>query len=223
MGDRDFVHVLGVESSCDEMACAVVRHGREILASVVQGQADVHRPYGGVVPELASRDHVRAVSSVVDQALAESGVALGDLDGLLETISPVDTSYDAYGSDDPVYSPKSKADVRKFYQAFIASGATRLELDVDRLVADEDCVLTEGVMKMAYPGATLIAMGHAVDDPDAYYLYQTRMATLWPFGEDGLAKGEDTYTGWDGFAGIADRKLAPDELGELDQAALKAS
>jgi len=149
--------------------------------------------------------------------------ALGDLDGLLDTISPVATSYEAYGSDDPVYSPKSKADVRKFYQAFIASGATRLELDIDRLVADEDCVLTEGVMKMAYPGATLIAMGHAVDDPDAYYLYETRMATLWPFGEDGLAKGEDTYTGWDGFAGIADRKLAPEDLGELDVAALKAS
>ena len=88
MGDRDFVNVLGVESSCDEMACAVVRHGREILARVVQGQVDVHRPYGGVVPELASRDHVRAVSSVVDQALAESGVALADLDGIAVTAGP---------------------------------------------------------------------------------------------------------------------------------------
>ncbi len=149
--------------------------------------------------------------------------ALGDLDGLLETISPIDTSYDAYGSDDPIYSPKSKDDVRKFYEAFIASGATRLEFDIDRLVADEDCVLTEGVMKIAYPGATLIAMGHAVDDPDAYYLFEARMATLWPFGEDGLAKGEDTYTGGDGFAGIGDRKLRPEDLGELDEAALKAS
>ena len=149
--------------------------------------------------------------------------ALGDLDGLLETISEVGTSYDAYGSEDAIYSPKTKADVRKFYEAFIASGATKLEFDIDRLVADEDCVLTEGVMKMAYPGATLIAMGHAVDDPDALYLYEARMATLWPFGDDGLAKGEDTYTGGDGFAGIADRKLSESDLGELDLEALRAS
>ena len=97
------------------------------------------------------------------------------------------------------------------------------EFDIDRLVADEDCVLTEGVMKMAYPGATLIAMGHAVDDPEAYYLYEARMATLWPFGDDGLAKGEDTYTGGDGFAGIGDRKLSEADLGELDLDALRAS
>jgi N6-L-threonylcarbamoyladenine synthase len=88
MGDRGFVHVLGVESSCDEMACAVIREGREILASVVRGQAEVHRPYGGVVPELASRDHVRTVSSVVEQALAESGLALADLDGVAVTAGP---------------------------------------------------------------------------------------------------------------------------------------
>ena len=52
-------------------------------------------------------------------------------------------------------------------------------------------------------------MGIDVDDPDAYYLYEARMATLWPFDADGMARGEDTYTGSDGFAGIADRKLAP--------------
>ena len=146
--------------------------------------------------------------------------AVGDIDGLLETISPDGTSYDAYGSDDPAMNPKSLDAVRAFYENFIASGATKLELDVDRLVADEDCVVTEGVMRMAYPGATLIAMGHAVDDPEAFYLYESRMAVFWPFGEDGLAKGEDSYTGWDGFAGIAERKLAEVDLGELDPAQL---
>jgi len=88
MSDRDFVHVLGIESSCDEMACAVVRDGREILASVVHSQEDVHRPYGGVVPELASRDHVRAVSSVALRALAESGLAFEDVDGVAVTSGP---------------------------------------------------------------------------------------------------------------------------------------
>jgi N6-L-threonylcarbamoyladenine synthase len=62
--------VLGIESSCDEMAAAVVRCGREILSSSVREQSAVHQPYGGVVPELASRDHVRVVSDVVAAALA---------------------------------------------------------------------------------------------------------------------------------------------------------
>ncbi len=80
--------VLGIESSCDEMAAAVVRGGREILASAVHGQADVHSPYGGVVPELASRDHVRAVSGVVEAALSQAGIALEDLDGIAVTAGP---------------------------------------------------------------------------------------------------------------------------------------
>ncbi len=88
MNERAFRHVLGIESSCDEMACSVIRNGREILASVVHGQVEVHRPYGGVVPELASRDHVRVVSSVAEQALAESGLALEGLDGIAVTAGP---------------------------------------------------------------------------------------------------------------------------------------
>jgi len=80
--------VLGIESSCDEMAAAVVRGGREIASSCVRGQEDVHRPYGGVVPELASRDHVRAVSRVVERALAEAGIAAAELGGVAVTAGP---------------------------------------------------------------------------------------------------------------------------------------
>ncbi len=80
--------VLGIESSCDEMAAAIVRDGREILASTVHGQVEVHAPYGGVVPELASRDHVRAVSLVVEAALSQAGVSLADLDGIAVTAGP---------------------------------------------------------------------------------------------------------------------------------------
>jgi N6-L-threonylcarbamoyladenine synthase len=83
-----FSLVLGIESSCDEMAAAVVRDEREILASVVHRQDEVHRPYGGVVPELASRDHVRAVSKVVEDALSCSGVAADELDGVAVTAGP---------------------------------------------------------------------------------------------------------------------------------------
>jgi N6-L-threonylcarbamoyladenine synthase len=80
--------VLGIESSCDEMAAAVVRRGREIVASVVHGQAQVHGPYGGVVPELASRDHVRSVSAVVADALAGAGLAASELDAVAVTVGP---------------------------------------------------------------------------------------------------------------------------------------
>ncbi len=80
--------VLGIESSCDEMAAAIVRAGREVLASTVRGQAAVHAPYGGVVPELASRDHLRIVSQVVRAALAEAGVAERELTGVAVTAGP---------------------------------------------------------------------------------------------------------------------------------------
>ncbi len=70
------------------MAAAVVRNGCEILASRVHGQAEVHRPYGGVVPELASRDHTRAVCTVVEEALGEAGVAPEELDGVAVTAGP---------------------------------------------------------------------------------------------------------------------------------------
>jgi N6-L-threonylcarbamoyladenine synthase len=80
--------VLGIESSCDEMAAAVVRGGREVLSSVVRGQVEVHRPYGGVVPELASRDHARSVSSVVRTALADARVSPDELEAVAVTAGP---------------------------------------------------------------------------------------------------------------------------------------
>jgi len=84
--------ILGIESSCDEMAAAVVIADdgvcRDVVASVVHTQTDVHAPYGGVVPELASRDHVRAVSDVVERALAEAGVAADAIDGIAVTAGP---------------------------------------------------------------------------------------------------------------------------------------
>jgi hypothetical protein len=112
-------------------------------------------------------------------------------------------------------NPTDTAGVRAFYEAFIASGATQLQFEIDRLVVDRDCVLTEGVMRMAYPGRTLAARGIVIDDPDAFYLYEARMATLWPMDADGKARGEDTYTGNDGFAGIEQRKLRPEDIGTL--------
>jgi N6-L-threonylcarbamoyladenine synthase len=80
--------VLGVESSCDEMAAAIVRDGTQMLASRVRSQLELHRPYGGVVPELASRDHVRSVSQVVRATLDEARVSERDLDAVAVTMGP---------------------------------------------------------------------------------------------------------------------------------------
>jgi hypothetical protein len=139
--------------------------------------------------------------------------AAGDLDTLMATVAD-DASYTAFGAP-PSGSPKGKAAVRRFYEDFIASGATRLQFAIDRLVVDKRCILTEGVMRMAYPGSTLAARGIAVDDESAFYLYEAHMATLWPINDDGLFIGEDTYTGENGFDGIASRKLAPGDIVEL--------
>ena len=81
-------YVLGIESSCDEMAAAVVECGIHIRSSVVQGQHEVHGPYGGVVPELASRDHLRSVSRVVEAALERAGLEAADLHGVAVTAGP---------------------------------------------------------------------------------------------------------------------------------------
>ncbi|MFI5093040.1 MAG: tRNA (adenosine(37)-N6)-threonylcarbamoyltransferase complex transferase subunit TsaD [Candidatus Acidiferrum sp.] len=80
--------ILGIESSCDETAAAVVADGRAILSSVVASQIDIHRKYGGVVPELASREHLRQIVPVVREALSQAGIKLGEVDAIGVTQGP---------------------------------------------------------------------------------------------------------------------------------------
>ncbi len=80
--------VLGIESSCDETAAAVVRDGREILSSVISSQIELHKPFGGVVPELASREHLEKIDPVVDEALENAGVSLEDIEAIAVTQGP---------------------------------------------------------------------------------------------------------------------------------------
>ncbi len=81
-------YVLGIETSCDETSAAVVADGRRILSNIIASQIDLHGEYGGVVPELASREHVGAILRVVDQALKTADVALQDLDAVAVTQGP---------------------------------------------------------------------------------------------------------------------------------------
>ena len=80
--------VLGIESSCDETAAAVVRDGHQVLSSVVASQVAVHHPYGGVVPELASRKHIEAIVPVVNEAIAKADITAFQIDGVAVTQGP---------------------------------------------------------------------------------------------------------------------------------------
>jgi N6-L-threonylcarbamoyladenine synthase len=80
--------ILGIETSCDETAAAVVEDGTRILSSVVSSQIELHAPYGGVVPEVASRAHVELVNPVIADALGEAGVELGDVDAVAACYGP---------------------------------------------------------------------------------------------------------------------------------------
>src|SRR5438309_9785330 len=81
-------YLLGIETSCDETAAAVVRSGEQLISNVVASQIATHQPFGGVVPELASREHLRAIVPVVRQALAESGKSYESIDALAVTQGP---------------------------------------------------------------------------------------------------------------------------------------
>ena len=79
------VLILSVESSCDETSIALVKNGREVLANIVSSQIDIHKLFGGVVPEVASRNHIKNITAVLDEALQVSGKSLSDVDAVAVT------------------------------------------------------------------------------------------------------------------------------------------
>jgi len=82
MEEKREIKILGIESSCDETAAAVVVNGREVLSNIISSQIDIHTLYGGVVPEIASRKHIERVSQVVERALQTAQVTLDDIDAI---------------------------------------------------------------------------------------------------------------------------------------------
>lgn len=80
--------ILGIETSCDETAAAVVKNGREVLSNVIFSQIDIHTLYGGVVPEIASRKHIEKINQVIEKALEDAGVSLQEIDAVAVTYGP---------------------------------------------------------------------------------------------------------------------------------------
>jgi N6-L-threonylcarbamoyladenine synthase len=82
------INILAIETSCDETSAAVVKNGREVLSNIISSQIDIHKKFGGVVPEVASRKHLENISIVIDEALSESGTSLKDMDAVAVTCGP---------------------------------------------------------------------------------------------------------------------------------------
>ena len=82
------MNILAIESSCDETAAAVVSDGRNVLSNIISSQIDIHKLYGGVVPEIASRKHIEKVIQVVDEALCEAKLTMEEIDSVAVTYGP---------------------------------------------------------------------------------------------------------------------------------------
>ena len=82
------IYILGIESSCDETAASVVKNGREVLSNIISSQVPIHEKFGGVVPEIASRNHVEAISNVTKKALRDANISLGEVDAIACTYGP---------------------------------------------------------------------------------------------------------------------------------------
>lgn len=134
------------------------------------------------------------------------GEAAPDLDQVMGTLS-AEPDYHFWMSGQDV-GPKTTDGVRGYYTAFMGTRTNVLEFEIDRLVVDDDCVVTEGNMKQLYPGPQTAILGIEVDDADADYLVVYRQVLLWPIDEHGKIVGEDSY-----FAGVRSvTKVAADDL-----------
>lgn len=80
--EKKDILILAIESSCDETAAAVVKNGRQVLSNVISSQIDLHKLYGGVVPEIASRKHIEKINQVIEEALENAEVTLDDIDAI---------------------------------------------------------------------------------------------------------------------------------------------
>lgn len=132
--------------------------------------------------------HQVALSAVIEHMKAE---AEPDLDRLMATLSPEPDYHFWNGGKD--VGPKGTEGVRAYYTWFVQTQTNVLEYELDRLVVDDHCVVTEGFLKQIYPGAYAASVGIEIDDDKADYLVVNRQLILWPVDDEGLIHGEDSY------------------------------
>jgi hypothetical protein len=164
-----------------------------------------------LLAEQTSEKKRRNLELVIAHMRAE---ARCDIKGVLATLCDKPRYVWHSEPDNPDLNPQgSKQAVAGFYDRMVVQpGAHRLGWDITRVMVDDDAVLTEGVMKVAFPGKGLLEMGVNVDDPDAYYVAEGITTVIWPVDpESGLLVGEEVYE-YDKMNGIEDRKISLDEI-----------
>ena len=157
------------------------------------------------------------MQTVINHARYE---AAADFDRLMATVSP-DASYHSYSGDpevDAANSPQGREGVAAYYRMIVESGLYRIEHKTERIVADRDNIVEEGIIKMAYPGEILQFMGHEQAEPGKLYLYQNRLLIIWGFDKQGLVKYEDSYAPPGGFDGILEREVSLDQIYQYSSA-----
>ena len=88
MEEKKDMYILGIESSCDETSAAIVKNGTEEIATVISSQIDIHKDYGGVVPEIASRHHVKNITIVLEECLTKANMTMDEIDAIAITYGP---------------------------------------------------------------------------------------------------------------------------------------
>lgn len=167
---------------------------------------DAQRTWAPLEERLAVTKDARhrvVLSAVIEHMKAE---AEPDLDRLMATLSP-EPDYHFWSSGTDI-DPKTTDGVRSYYAAFVATRTNVLEYEIERLVLDDHCLVTEGNLKQIYPGAFAAQRGFPVDDESADYLIVNRQLLLWPVDENGLIQGEDSYSS----GPMSITKLSFDEL-----------
>jgi hypothetical protein len=179
-------------------------------------------PMGIIEPAVAARrlrERLAKTESARQQAMLETVIdhleaeAVMSLDRLMATLAP-EPEYHlwANGAD---FGPKTRAAVAAYYEQLIVDKRAVLEFDIDRVVVDDDCVVTEGWIRAINKGAIAKARGWIVDDDDADYLVTQRVVIFWPFNEAGQMVGEDGYANFDPRAA---RRLDESQLPEIYKA-----
>ncbi|WP_396906544.1 nuclear transport factor 2 family protein [Mycolicibacterium phlei] len=147
--------------------------------------------------------HRQMLEVVIEHMKAE---AEPDMERLMATLAPEPDYHFWIGGADA--GPKGTDGVRAYYTALLESGTNVLEFEVDRLIIDDDNLVTEGWIKMIYPAEAATALGVEVDDPAGDYLLVFRQLVVWPIDADGRVLGEDAY-----YAGpVSVTKLSPADL-----------
>ena len=153
--------------------------------------------------ETTNERHRVVLNVVIEHMKAE---AAPDLGRLMTTLSPSPDYHFWHAEGD--FGPKATEGVRTYYTDFLATRTNVLEYEVQRLVIDDHCLVTEGLLKQIYPGSEAVKIGIPVDDVDGDYLVVFRQLLLWPIDENGLIEGEDSYN--PGVVSVT--KLSRDEL-----------